>query len=168
METFQEEGGAKLDASALSDLYVYSVGHEIAAIRLSGEAANRCHGPIGKMLLTDLTVLRLSELRTFPAAQHVPARLAQEELAHLFSQPRGSHRQASLLPPEMVSPTELIGAVLDFDRLAVRVLGRMGPLLEGRKSRCLAGVLRDAKARWIRLYSDIQEGLHQNGQAWAH
>ena len=167
IEQLPAAGTACLDSSALTDLFVYALGHELAAVRLSVQAVDHADGAVTRMLLTDLILMRLDELQTFPPGSQAPCGLAQKELARLFC-PDPTHprtRAAAQLEGHQKG-SELLGAVIAFDRHAMHLLDRLGALLPGRRARGLAAGLRNSKARWIRLYSEVQESFLESERGW--
>jgi hypothetical protein len=163
-------GGATgaIDSSALGDLYVFALGHEVAAIKLSGHAADRCGEPTGRLLLTDLTLMRLDELRAFPGHRPASAGLAQSELCRLFG-PGRSLEPRTVLPHlgGLRAPEDLIAAVIRFDQQGLKMLAGLGPLLPTAPLRALASQLREAKSRWLQLYADIRDSMNEPSFPWS-
>ena len=62
----------QLGDAAVTDLFVFAVGHEIAAVKLCGQAASQCSDTTGRMLLVDLALARLESHS--PAAAVLPPR----------------------------------------------------------------------------------------------
>jgi hypothetical protein len=156
-----------LDPSVLTDLFVYSMGHEIAAIRLSSEAVARCTDSDGRMLLVDLTLARLDELRRFSIETGTPQLPSSRTGVSIDLQglapdwPDPGRR----LPPARAAlrgyrqAASLLGAVRAFDEQAWRLLDRISRLLPDPAAQEIVGILRDAKRRWIALYDDVRQVL---------
>jgi hypothetical protein len=150
-----------IDGSALGDLYVFALAHEVAAIKLSGHAADRCREPTGRLLLTDLTLMRLEDLRAYPSQRPESAGLAQAELYRLFGPGRSLEpRTVRPLLGEMEAPEDLVSAVMRFDRQGLGILRRLGTLLPATSMRAVAAELGEAKSRWVMLYREVLESLN--------
>jgi hypothetical protein len=169
--------------SALADLCVYAVGHELAAIKLCGHAAAQCTDRTGRMLLVDLALERIQELSNVEGCQdglaaHLP-RLEHAELERLLqlrsrSQGRssgrargghGPHPRPSIKRLRLVG--ELLSALREFDAQAELLLRSMSALVPEGPSREVAVALQRSKARWIRLTDEIADYLAHLGEGGA-
>lgn len=160
--------------SVLADLCVFAVGHEIAAIRLCGQAALQCTDRTGQMLLVDMALDRIEELSQLELSQEglgvTLPRLEPAELERLLALrhhrarpagPTGRRRQPhprpSLRRLRMVG--ELLAALGQFDAQAELVLRSMAGLLPTGPARTQAHALEHAKGRWLRLNEEVHQYL---------
>ena len=157
--------------SALADLCVYAVGHEIAAIKLCGHAAAQCTDRTGRMLLVDMALERIEAVTQLELAHEGLAvslpRLDPAELQRLLAL-RQRPGRATPHPRPTLRKLRLVGDLLlalrGFDAQAELLLRSMSGLLPEGSARQIARTLHRSKVRWIRLTDEVGAYLDQLGQ----